>query len=130
MTSEAEAVLDASALIALLWEEPGAEAVAPLLGRAVISTVNMSEVLQRYRAVGVNPDGKLEDIAALGIEIEPFDREHAEIAASLWKPTRTAGLSLADRACIALASQTGLAAHTADSAWSRIDLGIEVVVIH
>ena len=87
MSGEVEAVLDASALIALLWEEPGAEAVEPLLGRAVISTVNMAEVLQRYHAVGLDAAGRQESIEALGIELEEFSAEDAEVAAGLWKPT-------------------------------------------
>lgn len=123
------AVLDASALVALLWNEPGAEAVEPLLGRAVISALNMSEVLQRYQAVNLGLAGKRESIEALGIDTEPFGVRDAEIAAGLWKPTRDAGLSLADRACLALASRLGLPAHTADTGWSGIDLGVEVVLI-
>lgn len=129
MASDVAAVLDASAMIALLWEEPGSEAVEPLLGRAAISAANVSEVLQRYRAVGVDPSGKLGDILALGIDVLPFDREDAEVAASLWESTRSAGLSLADRACLALAIRLEVPAHTADSAWSLVDVGAEVALI-
>lgn len=129
MSDEVKAVIDASALIALLWEEPGSEAVEPLLGQAVISTVNMAEVLQRYHAVGVETEGRQESIKALGIVIEEFTAEDAEIAASLWKRTRPAGLSLADRACIALAHRLDLAAHTADNEWRKVDVGVDVVLI-
>lgn len=129
MSGEAEAVLDASALIALLWEEPGAECVEPFLGRAVISTVNMAEVLQRYHAVDLDATGRQESITALGIEVEEFTSQDAEVAASLWKPTRRAGLSLADRACLALANRLGLAAHTADTEWNRVDIGVNVILI-
>jgi ribonuclease VapC len=122
-------VLDASALIAVLWEEPGAEVVEPLLGRSVISAVNWAEVLQRYRAHGVETVGTREGVEALGIGIEGFEAEDAETVAELWQPTRAAGLSLADRACLALARRLGLAACTADRGWRKVEVGVEVVLI-
>jgi len=124
-----DAVLDASALIALLWGEPGAVAVERLLGRAVISAVNWAEVLQRFRAHGVDTADKRESVAGLGIAIEPFSPEDADAAAELWERSRSAGLSLADRACLALARRLALPAHTADRAWRKLDLGVEVVLI-
>lgn len=124
-----DAVLDASALIALLWDEPGAEAVERLLGRAVISAVNWAEVLQRYRAHDVDTDGKREDVEALGVQIAPFSYDDAELIAALWAPTRRAGLSLADRACLALARRLELPAHSADRTWRKADVGVEVVLI-
>jgi ribonuclease VapC len=129
MSDAPETVLDASALIAVLWEEPGAEVVEPLLGRSVISAVNWAEVLQRYRAHGVETAGKRESVEALGIGIEGFEPEDAETVAELWQPTRAAGLSLADRACLALARRLGLAACTADRDWRKVEVGVEVVVI-
>jgi ribonuclease VapC len=129
MAEAPETVLDASALIALLWEEPGAEAVEPLLGRASISTVNWAEVLQRYRAHGVATAGKRESVEALGISIESFEAEDAETVAELWQPTRAAGLSLADRACLALARRLGVPAHTADRDWRKVRVGVKVVLI-
>jgi PIN domain nuclease of toxin-antitoxin system len=123
------AVLDASALVAVLWEEPGAEAVEPLLRGAAISTVNWAEVLQRYHAAGVSTAGKRESIEALGVRIEPFTSEDAELAAALWRSTRAAGLSLGDRACLALARRIGTPAHTADRAWASLDVQVDVVVI-
>ena len=124
-----EAVLDASALIALLWDEPGADAVEPLLGRAVVSAVNWTEVLQRYRAHGVETAGKRERVEALGVDVEWFTAEDSAAAAELWAPTRRAGLSLADRACLALARRLGLPAHTADRDWRAVDVGVTVVLI-
>jgi ribonuclease VapC len=124
-----EAVLDASALIALLWDEPGGEAVEPLVGCAAISAVNWAEVLQRYRAHGVETAGKREQVEALGIRVEPFSDEDAETVAELWRPTRRAGLSLADRACLALARRLDLAAYTADRDWRRVTVGVRVVLI-
>ena len=129
MSDRLDAVLDASALIALLWEEPGAEAVEPLLGRAVVSAVNWAEVLQRYRAHAVDTGAKRESVEALGIEIADFTAEDGEVAAELWQPTRKVGLSLADRGCLALARRLRLAAYTADRNWRKVDAGVEVVLI-
>lgn len=129
MSDRPEAVLDASALIALLWAEPGAEAVEPLLGGSVVSTVNWAEVLQRYRAHGVETAGKRESVEALGVEIADFTAEDGALVAELWQPTRRAGLSLADRGCLALARRLNLPAHTADRDWRKVDVGVEVVLI-
>jgi ribonuclease VapC len=129
MEDAPEAVLDASALIALLWEEPGAEVVEPLLGQSVVSAVNWAEVLQRYRAHGISAAGKRESVEALGIGVEPFTADDADVVAELWQPTRAAGLSLADRACLALARRLGLAACTADRAWAKVDVAVEITFI-
>lgn len=124
-----EAVLDASALIALLWEEQGSRQVEPLLGRAVISAVNLAEVLQRFALHQLPVAGKRERIESLGVRIEPFVAEDAEVAAILRTATRSAGLSLADRACLALARRLAASAHTADRAWHALDVDVEVVLI-
>lgn len=129
MADGPEAVLDASALIALLWEEPGSDAVEGLLGAAVVSAVNWSEVLQRYDALGLETAGRRDSVEALGISIEDFSGDDAEIAASMWTSTRSAGVSLADRACLSLARRLGLPVHTADRAWETVDVGVEVVLI-
>jgi ribonuclease VapC len=123
------AVLDASAVIALLWEEPGADAVGELLGAAVVSAVNWSEVLQRYSALGLDTEGRRDSVEALGIAVEDFSGDDAETAASMWASTRSAGLSLADRACLSLARRLRLPVHTADRAWETVDVGVEVVLI-
>jgi ribonuclease VapC len=123
------AVLDASAVVALLWEEPGSDAIEGLLGTAVVSAVNWSEVLQRYNALGLDTAGRRDSVEALGISIEDFSGDDAETAASIWASTRSAGLSLADRACLSLARRLGLPVHTGDRAWATIDVGVEVVLI-
>jgi len=124
-----DAVLDASALIALLWDEPGGQAVERLLGRAVVSAVNWAEVLQRYRAHGIDTADKRESVEAIGVGIVGFTPDDAELAADLWEPTRAAGLSLADRACLALARRLDLPAHTADRDWRKVDVGVDVILI-
>ena len=115
-------VLDASALLALLQQEPGAETVETLLEEAVISSVNWSEVVQKSLDRGVELDNLREDLKALGLSIAPFDVEDAEIAAALRRGTAELGLSLADRACLALASRLSIPALTTDSAWAELQL--------
>lgn len=124
-----EVVLDASALIALLWREPGEQHVAEVVGSSVMSTVNLSEVLQRFAADGVPVRQPITQLTGLGIRAEPFTVEDAGGAAALREPTRQAGLSLADRACLALARRLDLPVHTADQAWATVDAGVTVVLI-
>ena len=119
-------VLDASAMLALLHSEPGAEAVEDVLDRAAISTVNWSEVCQRWHAHDVDVVDLRADIEALGVQIVPFTAEDAEQAAALWSATRRLGLSLGDRACLGLARRLELPAVTADRAWLDADIGIEI----
>lgn len=123
------AVLDASALLALLAEEPGGEKVAPLLDGALVSTVNWSEVLARYIDLGLDITGRDAEIESLGVSLAPFTSRQAEVAAGLLPLTRKAGLSLADRACLALALDVGGQPVTADRAWARIDVGLTVTLI-
>lgn len=99
-------VLDASALLALLHEEPGADIVEPLLEEAVISSVNWSEVVQKSLSRDVELDGLREDLEALGLVIAPFTVEDAEASALLHGETAEVGLSLADRACLALSASS------------------------
>lgn len=125
------AVLDASAALALLRTEPGHEQVAELLPGSIISAVNYSEVVQKLAQLG--NDTAEDDTAALialGATVAPFDTTRAINAARLWQDTRSAGLSLADRACLTLAAELpeGVAV-TADRAWAGLGLDIAVQVI-
>jgi ribonuclease VapC len=125
-------VLDASALLAYLRDEPGAKLVADAIAAgATISTVNLAEVLSRVAARGGDPARLLREATERGlldgaISVEPFTADDALEVARLRPSTSERGLSLGDRACVALASRLDLPAVTADSAWSRIDLPIEV----
>lgn len=122
-------VLDASALLAYLFEEPGADAVADVLDSACISSVNLSEVATRVARNGLPPNEFAGDIGDLMLEVVPFLAEDALNAASLEPETRPLGLSLGDRACIALGSVRGKPVYTADRAWSRLDVGVDIIVI-
>ncbi|BBM68884.1 type II toxin-antitoxin system VapC family toxin [Rhodothermus marinus] len=120
-------VLDASALLAWLHDEPGGDQVEALLEVAVMSAVNWSEVLQKSLARGVAVEGLREDLEALGLQIEPFIIRDAEIAAGLWEQTRPLGLSLADRACLALGLRLGWPVVTADRAWQALGSQVRLI---
>ena len=110
-------VVDASALLAFLHDEPGAERVSALLARAVVSTVNWSAVVQKALARGIAVEGMARDFEDLGVEFAPLTLAQSERAAQLWDTAREHGLSLADRACLALAMECEWPVLTADRAW-------------
>ena len=117
-------VLDASALLAYLWQEPGHETVAQRIEQSTVmmSSVNLSEVLSRAADKGMSPPAMAALQAALPFEIIPFDRAQAQTAASLRPPTKALGLSLGDRACLALAIERQAVALTADRVWQTLKI--------
>jgi PIN domain nuclease of toxin-antitoxin system len=122
-------VLDSSALLALLNAEDGCDLVLDFLPQSVISTVNLAEVVTRLSIHGM-PEGELrEALTLLGLEIIPFDEEQAFQAGLLSVYTQPLGLSLGDRACLALALTTHAAAITADRVWKELDMGVEIHLI-
>jgi ribonuclease VapC len=124
------AVLDASALIALLNQEPGADRLTPdILINAVSSTVNLAEVHGKLVERGLPPDKAwLASINSIS-ESVPFTAEHAKIAGGLIAQTRPLGLSLGDRACLALALQMKASVYTADRSWKNLKLDLRINVI-
>ena len=124
-----DAVLDASAVLAVLNDETGAAKVEQLLPGAIMSTVNAAEVAAKLVDAGTEPRMAIEFIQRLGLRIMPFLDADIESTARLRKLSRTLGLSLGDRACLALAMREGLPALTADRAWSGLDIGVEVRLI-
>jgi PIN domain nuclease of toxin-antitoxin system len=122
-------ILDASAVLALLQQEAGAEVVAGHLSDAAISAVNLAEVASRLVDRGM-PDADIrEAVSAMEIEVVSFDEELAYASAALRPLTRAQGLSLGDRACLALALTRGQPAFTADRLWAECDVGVEVKLI-
>lgn len=113
-------VIDASALLAVLQREMGYLTVVPLLNGAYISTVNLSEVLQKVEQKGLKISNLVNSIQGLGLQLVSFTPEQAEIAASLWKTTQLYGLSLGDRSCLALTQSLNAIAITADKTWANI----------
>ncbi|HEY9421881.1 MAG TPA: type II toxin-antitoxin system VapC family toxin, partial [Thermoanaerobaculia bacterium] len=118
-----------SALLALLHDEPGGEAVRDLLEGAAISSVNWTEVLQKALERQTEIEGLREDLEALGLRVLPFSAAQAEQTARFRAQTRAWGLSLGDRACLALAADLKVPAVTADRVWSEIPLGVEIRVV-
>ncbi|MHB8680461.1 MAG: type II toxin-antitoxin system VapC family toxin [Rudaea sp.] len=121
--------LDASALLAFLFAEPGHEQVAAQLDAACLSTVNLSEVASRFARDGHDPREVCRRVAASPIEIVPFLATDAAIAAALLPVTNKHGLSLGDRACLALAMVRRIPALTADRAWKALRLPVPVQLI-
>lgn len=122
-------VLDASALLALAHGEPGAEHVAALVESSAISAVNWAEVVESRIGRGHGPRIARAAATQAGIKITPLDARQAELAAGLREPTRRHGLALADRCCLALALSLGAPALTADRAWAKLDVGVEIELI-
>jgi PIN domain nuclease of toxin-antitoxin system len=122
-------VLDASALLALLQQEPGAEVVAAVLSGAYVSTVNWSEVIQKSLAQEIDTEDMQEDFESLGVQFVPFSVVHAQYAAQFWPQTRAYGLSLGDRACLALAKEKEAITLTTDQTWKKLKLDIDVQTI-
>ncbi|MBT9097911.1 type II toxin-antitoxin system VapC family toxin [Methylovulum psychrotolerans] len=123
-------ILDASALLAWLQEEPGADITqSAILNKAAISTVNWAEVIEKAIAHGINIDNLDDELAELGLSFIDFDRRQAYIAGDLRQKTKTQGLSLGDRACLALAIHLNLPVLTADKIWQQLNIGVSVQLI-
>jgi len=122
-------VLDASAILTLLNDEPGARMVQELLPGAIVSAVNYSEVVTRLSLLGMPENEIREALNILGFEIAPFDEEQSFQAGTLATVTRQYVLSLGDRACLALALKSGFPAITSDRLWQDVKAGIDVRVI-
>lgn len=114
-------VVDASALLSLLFRERGADRFLALAGsRPAMSAVNWSEVAQKARAHGIDAAEVKAGVVDAGLEIVDLTAERAQRVAELWPLTRSIGSSLADRACMALALELERPAVTADRSWSAL----------
>lgn len=122
-------LLDASAVLALVHQEPGQEVVKPILDEAVISSVNWSEVLQKLDRAGLDTQKIAGLLQSLGLHVVPFTESQAQRAATLWQQAKPLGLSLADRACLACGEDLALTIMTADKVWKNVDLTVDVRVI-
>ena len=120
------AVLDASALLAYLQQEPGGESIGSALRGALVSTVNWAEVVQKVSNQDIGGVGLRGALESLGLSIEPFSVAQAEIAGELREKTKSLGLSLGDRACLALGLDKDALVYTADRAWMKLSLGVGV----
>jgi ribonuclease VapC len=122
-------ILDASAMLALIFGEKGAENVIPYAQGSQILAINFSEVVARVIAIDGNPERAELSSSRLEITVIPFDRKLARLTAEIMKHTSHIGASLADRACLAFALASGFPVLTADKVWSKLDLGIDIAQI-
>ena len=123
-------VLDASAILAIINAEPGSEKLTPeLLRDAVSSTVNLAEVQAKLVTRGWPAEEAWADAISPIREAVPFDADQAKLAGSMVTVTRPLGLSLGDRACIALGLSLRAPIFTAEKLWSKLKLGVRIHVI-
>ena len=125
------AVLDASALLALLLGEPGSEKVRAVLDESALTTVNLAEVVGHFARNGAVERDIRPVLDPLPVDLIGFDEELAFTAGLLLPATRQAGLSFGDRACLALALRLGVRALTADRSWQSVAdaIGVEIDLI-
>lgn len=124
-----DVVLDASALLALLNSEKGADRVAEALPKAHFSTVNLAEVVGKLAEVGIAEQEIRESLNSLLFNVHPFDTELAYLAGLFLPQTRHLGLSLGDRSCLALGLKLAHPVMTADRDWKDLKLGVKIQVI-
>ena len=121
--------MDASAILAVLGQEPGSEAIARHLGSTVVSAVNLAEVQGKLMSRGVPEEDAWEGALSLSGEIVDFNPEQARLAGTLLPQTQHLGLSLGDRACLALGILLKAPVYTTDRAWKDLKLGIKIHVV-
>ena len=109
--------IDSSALLAMIGNEPGAEAIAAILPDCVVSTVSIAEAAAKLKEHNVSTAPLERALAESHVEIAPFSELQARLCGELRRATKSRGLSLGDRACLALSLDRGLTAVTADAAW-------------
>ena len=122
-------VFDTSAILAVIFDEAGGDIVLPLLRDGLVSSVNMAEAHTILLLRGSGPGFAWSRLLAFGFEICPFSEKQARTAAELVGITRRYGLSLGDRACLALALERKATVYTTDTAWKNLSLGVDIEVI-
>jgi PIN domain nuclease of toxin-antitoxin system len=127
--NEDDIVADASAILAALKNEPFSNVDPRRLVGAAISAVNVCEVLSKLHDDGLNEAQAHAAVSTMDLRVVAFDGPQARAAARLRSMTRHAGLSLGDRACLALGNALGCSVVTADRIWASLDVGVEIFVI-
>ncbi len=122
-------VLDASAVLALLNQEPGMDRVEAVLADSCISTVNYCEVLGKLIDAGLPEQDARESVEMLNVEVVGFDVDLARLAAALRSTTKKLGLSLGDRSCLALALSRRNTAMTAERVWPKLKIDVKIELI-
>ncbi len=121
--------MDASAVLAYVKHETGESVVRPLMSDCAVSAVNYAEVLQTSVRAGISESELAERLGGLRIDVHPFSRDDAIAIGRMWSQTNRFGLSLGDRACLALARRLGSRAVTADQAWRRVANNYDILFI-
>jgi PIN domain nuclease of toxin-antitoxin system len=119
-------VLDASAILAVILKEPGADKVEATFGNAVISAATLAEILTKTHQRGLDSEGSYRRIVSFGIDIVPVTSRHARIAGEISRAPRELDLSLGDRLCIALAISLNCELLTSDRGMAEFKAGIPV----
>lgn len=122
-------VLDSSVVLAHINGEPGSERAAAFFGDALISAVNLAEVVAKLVDRGASLALTRAALSRYGLQVAAFDEELAEWTGALRPQTRAFGLSLGDRACLALALRRALPVLTADRTWKELNLSVEVQLL-
>jgi PIN domain nuclease of toxin-antitoxin system len=122
-------ILDASSILALLNQETGAKIVQQALPNVKISTVNLAEVITRLTLIGMSVEEISQALNLLGLESVAFDSDQAYQAGIMATQTQELGLSLCDRACLSLGVLTNTPVLTADRAWQKVSLPVEIILI-
>ena len=123
------AVLDSSSVLAVLFDEPGGASVSDLFNGGLLSAVNLAEILTKLKQGGWDTNFALGRVLKMGFEVCPYEAEQARLTSELIDQTRPYGLSLGDRACLALAMQRNATVYTTDRVWKDLKLGIDIEVI-
>ena len=122
-----DVVLDASAVLAMLRDEPGGDTVADFIGRAAISAVNLQEVAKEMLREGASIAAARLILEELELELHPHDANAAYDSAGLYEHTKQHGRGLGDRSCMALGLRLGVPVLTADQEWKRVKLkGLQI----
>jgi ribonuclease VapC len=127
--NEDDIVADASAILAALKNEPFDNVDPRRLVGATISAVNFCEILSKLHDDGLNDAQAHAAVSRMDLRVIPLDGVQARTAAQLRSITRHAGLSLGDRACLALGDRLGCPVVTADRIWANLGVGVEIFVI-
>jgi PIN domain nuclease of toxin-antitoxin system len=127
--NEGDIVADASAILAAVKNEPFSNVDPRRLVGSTISAVNVCEVLAKLYDDGLTDTQADSAMSTMDLRVVYFDGPQARIAARLRSITRHAGLSLGDRACLALGLELGRSVVTADRAWANLDIGVDIILI-
>lgn len=125
----ASAIFDASVVLAHIGQEPGSDGIDELAVEALMSAVNLAEVFAKLAERGLSASEADSIVYRYRFEVAPFDEELARQTGALRPETKSLGLSLGDRACLALAQRERLPVFTADRNWTKLKVGVEIRVI-